>query len=442
MEERLDAGAFWSASLGFGNLNKDKLETFKVGGRQRLNSAELFFLYETNNFVANVIDAVPDAATQKWCKYESDTDSKNIQTELDRIKPYINQGWKLARLVGWAAVVMLINDTEKDYSVPVNTRNIRGISGYTVVSGGDAGEISVTQYDENPFSPTYGQPEIFTIGGNATPVHISRLLLFYGVKRLASLQGRSRSQLGTSVVDRCYQEFRNFDVGNNAIASTLPDFNVDVFAIPGLMKLLAKQKDFASYISGMAFARSVLKVQLVEAGEGGQNAGGYQIINRQYTGVKEMLEYFKNLFAGATDLSHTQLFGESPSGQTSGKYQMRSWSQYIANQQQTNLRPELEKLINYCHVLSGGVPADWSIDFPPILELDETEEADIELKQAQALGILTDKQIATPDEVATALASGIKIGKAIDLEAREVERQALQTFPEGMATVNTNNTNM
>ena len=88
------------------------------------------------------------------------------------------------------------------------------------------------------------------------------------------------------------------------------------------------------------------------------------------------------------------------------------------------------------------MPADWSIDFPPILELDETEEADIELKQAQALGILTDKQIATPDEVATALASGIKIGKAIDLEAREVERQALQTFPEGMATVNTNNTNM
>lgn len=432
-DQRLDAGSFFSAMLGFGSSSKDKLETFSIGSRRRLTSPELWEIYETNNFISNVIDAVPDAAGQKWCEYESDSNADEIQEELDKVKPHINQAWKQARLQGWAAVLLLIDDGEQDYRQPVNVRAIRGIRGYNALSGGESGEVTVTEYDDNPFSVTYGEPQLFTITGSNELVHVSRLLLFYGVKNLSRSRGRSRGQLGTSVIDRCYQEFRNFDVGNNAIAATLPDFNLDIFEIPGLAQLLAKQKDFADYISGLAFARSVLKVMMVEAGQGGQNPGGYKIVARQYTGVKDLLEYFKQLFAGATDLPDTLLYGESPDGTTSGKYEMRSWSQYIANQQQTNLLPELKKLINYLHTAGGGVPRKWELKFEPILELDEVEEADVELKQAQRLAILVDKIIVTPDEAAKSLAEGIDVGQAIDLEQRREEMLSLQAFPEGIA---------
>lgn len=426
--QRLDMGAFYSAVLGFGNVNKDKMETFRVGARRRLTGMELWELYETNNFIANVIDAVPDAATQKWCIYESDREDDSIQKELEKVKPYINQAWKLARLQGWAAVVMLLNDGVTDYSQPAEERRIRGISGYNALAGGEAGEIAVQKYDENPMSPTYGQPQVFTI--SAQPVHASRLLLFYGVKRLSRLRG----QLGTSVLDRCHQEFRNFDVGNNAIAATLPDFNLDIFEVPGLAPMLAKQKDFAEFIQGIAFARSVLKVMMVEAGNNGsQGAGGYKIISRPYTGVKELLEYYKQLFAGATDLPDTMLYGESPDGQTSGKYEMRSWAQYIANQQQSVLHSELDKLINYLHLTTGTIPKDWSLEFPSILELDESEQADVELKRAQRLGLLVDRQIVTAEEAAHSLADHIDVAKAIDFAAREEEMRSLESFPEGIA---------
>lgn len=434
-EARLDAGSFFSSILGFGKINEDKLETFSVGRRARLTPEELYELYGTNNFIANVIDSVPDAACQKWCEYGCDRDPEKINEELTRFKPHANQGWKLARLLGWAAVVMLIDDGVQDYSQPVNARGIRGISGYNVQAGGEGGEISVFEYDDDPFSLTYGQPQLFAIAGSDAKVHVSRLLLFYGVKQLSSLRGRSLGQPGTSVIDRCYQEFRNFDVANNSVAMTLPDFNVDVLSIPGLAQMLAKQKDFKDFIAGMAFARRVLKVQLVEAGSGGQNAGGYQILQRSYTGVTELLNYFKQIFAGATDLNHTQLFGESPEGQTSGKYQMRSFAQYIHNQQESVLRPELEKLLEYLHLANGGVPQKWKLNFPSILELDEEEEADIELKQAQRLGVLVDKQVVTPDECAKSLSEGIDIGQAIDLEQREREQRMLEQFPEGVGRV-------
>lgn len=126
-EPRFDAGQFISSALGFGALNRDKLETFQIGTRRRLSPQELFTLYEQNTFIANIIDVVPDAGTQKWCNYESANDTQEIQQELDKIKPHINQAWKLARLQGWAAVLLLIDDGEFDYSQPVNVRGIRGI---------------------------------------------------------------------------------------------------------------------------------------------------------------------------------------------------------------------------------------------------------------------------------------------------------------------------
>lgn len=432
-QPRLDAGSFFSSVLGFGNLNKDKLETFSVGRRRSLISEELYTLYEQNNFIGNVIDAVPDAAGQKWCEYEADSNAEEIQEELDKVKPHINQAWKQARLQGWAAVLLLINDGEQDYRQPVNVRAIRGIRGYNALSGGKSGEITVTEYDDNPFSVTYGEPQLFTITGSNELVHVSRLLLFYGVKNLSKTRGRSHGQLGTSVIDRCYQEFRNFDVGNNAIAATLPDFNLDIFEIPGLAQLLAKQKDFADYISGLAFARSVLKVMMVEAGQSGQNPGGYKIVARQYTGVKDLLEHFKALFAGATDIPHTQLFNESPSGTTSGRYEDKYWSTYIHARQEDSLRPELIKLIGYLHAMRGRVPRKWSLEFPTLFELTEVEEADVELKESQRLALLVDKMIVTPDEAAKSLAEGIDVGQAIDLEQRREEMLSLQAFPEGIA---------
>lgn len=154
-EYRFDAGQFVSSALGFGALNRDKLETFQIGARRKISPTELWQLYESNNFAANVIDAVPNAACQKYVEYESDSDTDVIQAELDKVRSHICQAWKLARLQGWAAVLLLIDDGERDYTKPVNTRNIRGISGYNALSGGNAGEISVFQWDEDPLSVTY-----------------------------------------------------------------------------------------------------------------------------------------------------------------------------------------------------------------------------------------------------------------------------------------------
>lgn len=443
-QQYLDAGAFISAMLGFGNPLQDKVESFGLAPRKRLTSAELWDLYETDTFIANAIDKVPDAATQKYCTYtvneeQTGSNAKVVQNELERVRPYINQAWKQARLQGWSAVLMYIDDGELDYRNPVNTRKIRGISGYKALCGGNTGEIGILEYDENPFSVTFGEPQLFTVYSAQKPVvHVSRLLLFYGVKKLSRIQnyGVSVGQLGTSIVDRFFQYFRNFDIGNNAIASTLPDFNVDIMKVADLATLLAKKQDFATYISGIAFARNIMKIMLVEAGKDGQNEGDYQIITRQYQGVVEILKYNKGLYAGSVDIPDTLLFNESPDGQTSGRYESNTWAQYVADMQERELRPELNKVIDYVHFTDGSiVPETWELKFPSILQLDQVDKADIDLKLYQGLQYLTTAQIATPEEAAKSLVDQTDVGDCIDLEAREEQNKQIMQFPEGYARV-------
>lgn len=439
---KIDAGLLFSASLGYGQApgkgrhGKDKLESFGVGIRAKLSEIELSELYRRANPIANLVDLLPDSSAQRWAQITSTEIDEEIVKEaqkyLDAIKDTIVDGWKKARLYGWSGLVMLADDGGVSYDRPLNVRRVRAWRGLRSVAGGVTGDISVREWQEDPLTLNYGMPSQFYLRGlEDRTVHRSRVVLMYGIKELRSLQ--YDYELGTSIVERAYTSFRNYDAGVNTIANSLLDWSVDVLEIEDLTRLMAQSKEFANVIAAMYAAKSQLNVMLLEAGK-----SSYKQIQRSYQGVRDVIEILQVALASSADIPIQMLFNISPSGATSGSWEKDYWAQYVANRQQLELLPVLRELLDPWF-LSMGVNPVYTIAFPSILEMDDLQKAEEKYRNAQsqynlsaALKLLVEALILDPGAAGEVIAGNIDLAQAVtkSLATLKMRQSALMGKPE------------
>lgn len=408
-------------------------------------------LYETDPWIGQLIDWLPDSMCQKWATYkvkkseiEEETEPESIKsdsvesdlcpydTELGLIQEDAKDALKLARIHGWSALMLYVDDGQK-LDQPVNERSIRSIEGFSVFRGGDAGEISVASWQDKKTLPNYGKPELFTLDGDR--VHHSRLLLFYGVKKLNPYgnfgSGTSSSfGLGTSTIDRAYSTWKDFSKGGGMIAQNLHKSSQRILKIKGFKQLAANRNDLEAYIAGMAYSLNCLGIMAIDADD-----ADYDVIEHNYTGVPELLKHFKNLFGGAANMMHTDIFGESPTGQTSGSYQEKWKAGFVHAAQESELKRPLLKYLRYCHLRDGTDPSEGVLEFPSLYELDDEQKAGVVQKQAAGLRALVGASsgaILTPDEAAQYLSQFPDYQSVIDWEQRESD---LESVPEGQIPI-------
>lgn len=420
-EWHFDAVPLMDATRDFASVIRAKQNQFS-GVNKLTNSIQEFIdLYEQDNFIGNVVDHLPDDAFQATWEYKIDgyEEKENpIEAELERFKPYGCHSCKQARGVfGYSAVHPIIKG-ETDLSEPLDERKLAGriIEGYSVWAGGQHGDFTVYETQDNKFLPDYGMPLLYSVDGQL--VHHSRVLLFTGVKRIAPKLrlGTSGSHLndpGTSVIKRCYQQWQNFNASNNAIAATMPSFNQKILKIKDLFVLLAKEKEFKNIVGSMAFAMNVLGIMMVEA-----DGGDYSVLSHQYSDVPALLDYFKKIFAGSTDLMASELFNESPAGVTSGSYEKFDKANQVHKYQISQLAPQVNKLIRIVSFMNGIDPKAGKLEFPSTYQLDKKDAADVELKEAQKIRALVGPSggsIVLPEEAAEAMSTGVELGEVIDL---------------------------
>lgn len=434
-EIRVDQAALMrllGASSNFAQINSTSTESFQNPHGSEIQVEQLISLYEQDNFIANLVDHLPERATSKWCHFDMKAElwdgqgaqKKNpIQQTLDDAKDAICTAWKLARLRGWAIVyIHLVGAGEPQEAV--REQSIKGIAGFTALAGGPAGEVTIQSYDENKLSLTYGMPLTYSVDGQI--IHHSRVLLFTGIKRLSRDQ-ISRNGInhepGISVIYRSRQAHRNFIAASNAVATKLLNFNQAILKIKDLAQILAKEEDAKSYFQGMSLAKTILNMIVLDA-----DGGDYGMLNTPFTGVHELLEYFKKIFAGSTDLMASELFNESPAGVTSGRFENEYEARYVAAQQESVLTPLLYRIIRY-GCAANNYPLDCGeLSFPPLYKMDDAQLAKVKLTQAQVIKLLIDARVLTPEEAADALSQGIDIEDAIKLKSPE-SLSHLETTP-------------
>ena len=119
-----------------------------------------------------------------------------------------------------------------------------------------------------------------------------------------------------------------------------------------------------------------------------------------FSGLSDVYESFMMDMAGAAEIPATKLFGRSPQGMNStGEADLRNYYDMIAQMQERNLRPALEKLLPVLAISCWGyAPEDMEIVFEPVMTTSPAERAELVQKlssdviSAFQAGLLTREQ--------------------------------------------------
>jgi hypothetical protein len=103
-----------------------------------------------------------------------------------------------------------------------------------------------------------------------------------------------------------------------------------------------------------------------------------------FAGIAEVYESFMLDMAGAAEIPATKLYGRSPQGMNStGESDMNNYYEKLAQLQENQLRPAIEKLLPVMAMsLWGEIPEDMEIVFKPLATTTPAERAEIMSKQA------------------------------------------------------------
>lgn len=406
-------------------------------GEIALSDTEVDNLYRFNPFASTVVDLLPDSMTQKWVIFKSEGQESvaAIQKILDSVADKFNEALKLARKYGGSALLLGADDKQTDYKQPLNERNIRAMRWLNVLSSID---IRPASYNENPLTENYGQPETYRLTGSQVEIHHSRLLRFDGVK-LSDREMKFNGGWGDSVLTRCNRELDTFTRSHQWVFGSLKNFNWRFLKMKSLASTSVQPggKDkIQSRLYQLAMLLNALGVAAIDA----ENED-FLVASHNYAGVLELLKHSAQLFAGATDLPPSKLFSlfNSSGLASEDSTQERYWSSYVANRQNRDLLPRLERYTKLL-LLSADGPTrgeliPFELEFPSLFQLTELEEQQLKDSKMQTAERAFKTQAATSDEIARSLAEGIPLESAIDLEARKAERSAMMQMPEGLAAL-------
>lgn len=329
-------------------------------------------------------------------------DELAAQLEDLQVAERLREALYYARAYGGGAVLVGADDGAQNLAQPLGAvREIRYLTALTTR------ELRAAEYYTDPREEKFGQPKLYELNPDSQTapqstgmkIHESRLLVFQG-----NVTSRRMLQLnqgwGDSIFVRVADVLRDFDVVWDSAAYLMNDFAQAVFKIKGLAEIISSQDpDAATAITKrmqtIEMSRSVIRGVLIDSEEG---------FERQQTpvaGLPEILEKFMFRLAAASEMPVSMLFGQAPAGlNATGDADIRFYYDHLKVRQDRTLRPPLERLIRMVFQTNGGTePEQWSVQFRPLWQLTEAEQANMHVAQANADQVYLNAGVVSPEEV-------------------------------------------
>jgi phage-related protein (TIGR01555 family) len=337
---------------------------------------------------------------------------------------------KNARLYGGSVILLYINDG-RSADQPVNKNNIRSIEGMEVL---DRWQIAPVINEENLYDyskATYYQ----IISGDLIQqpqlqkIHKDRILRFDGEWLPYRIRQRNYGW-GMSSLQTVYDSFRHYWTGLNSAATVLVEFDVFVHKLRGLSTMLAagKESDVRQRLVLNDMSKSIYRGYVIDA-----EREELDYVTRNLGGIGDVLEKLRIDIIGASQIPHTILFGESPSGLgATGRSEERDFAKFLGDYQSTHYKRPLQKLMEMIMLSKDGptggrLPESWRVKFNDLFELNEREKADVRARVAAVDGRYVQLGILTPKEVAEARYGGSEWSMELTLDpsvVRELPQQA------------------
>lgn len=343
----------WANVLtGLGLANRDKRISSSFVRECRFSRDELDAMYHGDGLICRLCELPAKEMTREWIEL-NDPDqvlSNKLAALNARRKVFEAITW--SRLYGACVIVMIVNDGRR-MDQPLDVERVKAIDDLLVI---DRHDLSIVRRYGDASKPKFAQPELYEIRTSAISlpgqvstqtimarIHESRCLVFEG-----TLTGRRRKideeGWAQSIVERVYGCIRDFISSYDGAAHLLTDYSQAVFKIKGLANMLNNDGDdkVLKRLRLLDLSRSVARAIPLDA-EG-------EDFKREVTsvaGLPDLLDRMAERLSSEIDIPITRLLGRSSGGLNStGDGEERQFNNAIRNDQETNLRPPLQTLIN------------------------------------------------------------------------------------------------
>ncbi len=374
-----------------------------------------------------IVDIVAEQSTRKGFRVlfggdgaaaEEVTGIEQVIEELYLLE-HLMHASKNARLYGGAALLLYINDG-RSAEQPVDFSNIQEVEGMEVLDRWQIAPIITEESLYDYSKATYYQ----IIAGDLInqpqlqKIHKDRILRFDGEWLPYRVRQRNYGW-GMSSLQAIYDSFRLYWTGLNSAGTVLVEFDVFVHKLRGLSQMLAagKEKDVQNRLVLNDMSKSIYRGYAIDA-----DKEELDYVTRNLSGIGEILEKLRVDIIGASQIPHTILFGESPSGLGStGRSEERDFAKMLGDYQASHYKRPLQKLMRMILLSKTGptrgkLPESWRISFNDLFELNERESADVRARTAATDGRYLQLGVLHPEEVRQARYGGSEWSMEIALD--------------------------
>ena len=428
---------FASVMAGLGSLARDKAKSFEpvssVLSREMLET-----LYDSDPIASQIVDAMGSEALRVQVSVSiPGVDAQVADAAAEWLEDSgaieaVREAVAVSRRDGGAVLYV---STGGDPSLPFDGAVDR--VEFEVISRYD---LRVVERYADPERSDYGAPAVFEAytfasgvdsGMRVRRIHESRLVRFYGVKRLRSHTSNRASaendsqDWGSSVLQRAYDSIQGYGIAWSAITHLLVDGAQSVIKIKGLQAMVSAQggnQAFQNRMLAVETGRSVARAVAIDA-------DGEDFRRDQYGfgGVDAIVDRLQQHVAAAARIPVAVLFGRSPAGlNATGESDTRHFYDQVRITQKRAVKPALETILGRAFALADGptggvVPESYSVSFGPLEEPSAVEQSSLRKTQADMDVAYINAGVLTPEEVALNRfrATGWSAETTIDLEVRQ-----------------------
>lgn len=393
------ADGWMNALTGLGKKGVDKTESTQFGIPPQFTDEELSNLYEGEGMGARIIDLPAKDSIRSWINTPGDP-ARKILNELKRLKApqMFRKALSYTRLYRGAIIVM-VEQGVLDLAKPLQ-KNLKGLSSLRVYSAARI-EINDSDISIDPRSKYFDEIEIFNVrlrNGTTIPVHASRCLIFKGFTAPdEGIADFKYKYWGFPVMKRIYDRLKNWGSVEKSVITIMLEFNIGKYSLSNLEQMLSqndKESMDAIYnrIDIIQASKSIINAVLLGKDE------TYDRDTVSVAGIKDIMEMMMISLSAVSEIPVTRLWGRSPAGENAtGESDMRQYYDDISANQETDVEPALQKLINVIGVYENV--QDTSFKFNPLWQPTKKEQADIDKITAETDQIYITTAVRTPEEI-------------------------------------------
>jgi uncharacterized protein len=432
----IKADGWLNVLTGLGICGRDKKQNGTFAITNIFNRSELDMMYRSDGVLRLVIDLFAQEMIRQGWELEGDAEGKIIgKLEELNCNRAMTDLIKWARLYGGGICIMGIDDG-LPLDQPVDEAGLRDVQWLRVFDRYQAYSRDGT-FESDLNSPNYGFPNVYTVNDNRTGavffVHYSRILrMDWNI--LPPRWQNFNQGWGDPLVQTVYEELRNYSTAFSNTATIFEDFVNSVLYIPNLAQIMASQcgdDTVMKRLNILNLTKSNTNTAILDANE------RYEKVTTNVTGLSDLLDRFMLALSAVTRIPVSLLFGRSAAGlNATGDNDVRNFYDAIKQEQESKLRGVLEKLVRYIMIskdgpFEGKEPDNWSIQFVPLWQNTEEQDAITRKLVAETDAVYIDRGVLDPSEVAVSRFGGNKwsMNTEIDIEARE----NASDDPEGLA---------